>query len=102
MSFETRAGTCGPGPDPGPRLDGQCRCPTCGAIQPWQDECRRCRTELVVLRRIAEETVRVRYCLLEALKENEQKIAGRLAERLVDLSPTPFHRALLKFSKNRI
>ena len=44
--------------------DGEVRCPTCGAVQEWSDACRRCRCELTLLRRAADEALDCSAALL--------------------------------------
>lgn len=75
----------------------QCRCPTCGVVQDRRNECRRCRTELAVLNQIADEAVRTRGLCFYALRNGDWHQAARLAERLMQLYPTPFHEVLCEF-----
>jgi hypothetical protein len=51
-------------------------CPTCGARQEWSDTCRRCRCDLVLLRRAREATRHSRHRCLRSL------VAGRYPEAL--------------------
>ena len=44
----------------------ECRYPTCGAVQSWRDECRRCGTDISLLRRLADESRRLQGELLDA------------------------------------
>ena len=76
-----------------------CRCPVCGATQSWQEECRRCHTDISLLRQIADELfVQQQHCF-EALKTNDTSRAAEAAARLVKLLPTPFFKALVEFTK---
>ncbi len=67
---------CDPGDDLG--ADGMVRCPTCGARQPWSDTCRRCKSDLSLLRRVVEALTGTRRSALAHLR------SGRLSEALCD------------------
>jgi hypothetical protein len=56
--------------------DGELRCPTCGARQEWSDTCRRCKCDLVLLRRVAGAGRACRRQCLRSLR------AGRIGEAL--------------------
>lgn len=79
----------------------RCRCPTCGAVQPWQAQCRRCHTELGLLRQTVQEIDLLRRRVFAALEQGDRVRSERLAERLVRLHPTVFHQALLLLAKRK-
>lgn len=47
------------------------RCPTCRAEQPWSDTCRRCKCDLRLLRKLAEDFVALRHECLRSLGQNQ-------------------------------
>ena len=65
-----------------------CRCPTCGATQSWRDECRRCGTEMELLRRLMAETMELRDEWAIAMNAYDFQKAERIVERLRIISPT--------------
>jgi predicted amidophosphoribosyltransferase len=69
--------------------DGQVCCPTCGAVQPWSDACRRCRCELGFLHAAVEAARASRQRALRALRSGRAAEALRHARRLYALSPDP-------------
>ena len=74
-----------------------CRCPTCRNVQPWSDECRRCGTDLSLLRRLAEESARLHRVLRAALATKNHSLAELTLKRLMRISPTPMLEQLLRF-----
>jgi len=66
---------------------GELRCPTCGAVQEWSDTCRRCRCDLGLLRRVAEEARACRYRCLRAMQTARVSEAAADARRLYALCP---------------
>ena len=46
------------------------RCPTCRAVQPWSDECRRCKSDLRLMRQAAEACTALRGHCFANLREN--------------------------------
>lgn len=66
---------------------GDVRCPTCGALQDWSDDCRRCRCDLSLLRRAAEAIPTSRRRCLGALRAGRISEALDHARRLQALSP---------------
>ena len=62
------------------------RCPTCRAEQDWSDTCRRCKSDLRLLRRLAAACGRSRAQVLEHLNANRPAEALRAAEQLCLLS----------------
>ena len=75
----------------------ECRCPTCRATQAWSDECRRCGTDISLLRRLADEVETLRKEGAGALQSGDRCRAKSIAERLRNLSPTKFHEMLYDF-----
>jgi len=75
----------------------ECRCPTCRNVQPWSDECRRCGTDLSLLRRLAEESVRLQRVLLAAMTARDDALAELTLRRLMQIAPTPLLDQLLRF-----
>ena len=79
----------------------ECRCPTCRNAQHWSDECRRCGTDLSLLRRLADESGQLHRVLFAALTANDFPLAERTLQRLSEISPTPVMELLLRFVKSR-
>jgi len=75
----------------------ECRCPTCGAAQAWSDECRRCGTDISFLRRLADEWKSLQHQWAAALRNGNRQQAESVAERLLTISPTTFHKMLYDF-----
>ena len=64
------------------------RCPTCGARhQEHVDQCRRCKCDLTLLRRLLEEQERLLCVFHESLKENQPEEALRAARELHRIEP---------------
>ena len=70
-------------------VNGDARCPTCGALQDWSDACRRCKCELVLLRRVADAARVSRRRCLRSLRAGRLSEALRHARRLYALCPDP-------------
>ncbi len=70
-------------------------CPTCRARQEWTDQCRRCRSDLRLLRRVAEHCRQARDQALSALDEGRWFEALAHAQRAFALNPQPESRRLL-------
>jgi hypothetical protein len=70
-------------------------CPTCRAAQPWADACRRCRSDLRLLREAAAVYGRDRLACLAHLRAGRPRAALLAARRCHDLSPGPDSRRLL-------
>jgi len=70
-------------------------CPTCRARQEWTDQCRRCRSDLSLLRRVAEHCRLARTAALAALKKGRWLVALAHAQRAFALNPQPESRRLL-------
>jgi len=70
-------------------LRGTMTCPTCGAAQDWSDACRRCRCELVLLRRVADTARAERQRCLQSFHAGRVSEALGHARRLVAISPDP-------------
>ena len=79
----------------------ECRCPTCGAVQSWRDECRRCGTDISLLRRLADESRRLQGELLDALSDNDLSKAQCVMERLLAVSTDPLYELLHGFIRHR-
>jgi hypothetical protein len=65
----------------------KCRCPSCGAEQAWQDECRRCRTDLSELRLLNENIGLLERKLTDALDCGNYRQAVRCAQKLEQIDP---------------
>ena len=76
------------------------RCPTCRNMQPWSDECRRCGTDLTLLRCLAEESAQLQRTLLASLAAKDDSLAELILQRLTQISPTPMMEQLLQFVKS--
>lgn len=70
-------------------------CPTCRARQEWTDQCRRCRSDLRLLRRVAGHCRHARAQALSALDEGRWFEALAHARRAFALNPQPESRRLL-------
>jgi hypothetical protein len=76
-------------------IHGLLRCPTCGTRQPPVDQCRRCQSDLTLLRAAIDEHDRLRqFCLCE-LRQRRIGKATRAAQRCYDLWPCPENIRLL-------
>jgi hypothetical protein len=82
---------------PDPDLD-TVRCPTCRALQPWSDTCRRCKSDLRLLRAFAEASRLARQTCLRHLRAGQAQLAWLAARKLHDLTPTDESRRLLAVS----
>lgn len=71
------------------------RCPTCRAQQPWSDSCRRCKSDLRLLREVAEACAALRRECLANLRQNRPQAALDPARRCVELCDNPETRRLL-------
>jgi hypothetical protein len=80
----------GPGPEP-----GLVRCPTCRASQAWSETCRRCQSDLRLLREIARAAERHRAACLAHLRAGRVAAARRSARRFHALTASPESRRLL-------
>jgi hypothetical protein len=78
------------------------RCPTCRASQPWSDTCRRCRSDLRLLREFAEGYERARLECLDHLREGRPREALDAARRCLELSPDARSRRLLALASLRL
>ncbi|MDR1385260.1 MAG: hypothetical protein LBJ67_15640 [Planctomycetaceae bacterium] len=77
----------------------ECRCPVCGAEQAWQNECRRCRTDIRILRQLANEAYSLQRRCFEALMADDHARAKKAAEQLAQIHPTQFYEKLSRFLK---
>ena len=71
------------------------RCPTCRASQPWSDNCRRCKSDLRLLRDFAGGYERTRRECLDHLRLGRLREARDAARRCFELSPDAGSRRLL-------
>jgi hypothetical protein len=71
------------------------RCPTCRAMQPWSDACRRCKSDLRLLREFAEAYEQSRRACLDHLHRGRLRQARAAAIRCLELSPDETSRRLL-------
>jgi hypothetical protein len=71
------------------------RCPTCGAKQAWTDTCRRCRSDLRLLREALAAYQRHRRSSLRALNAGRLESALRHARLCQELRPSPESHQLL-------
>jgi hypothetical protein len=78
-----------------PQSVEELRCPTCGARQGWTDTCRRCKSDLRLLRSALEAYERHRRAALLALDEGRLEVALLQARRCHELRPGPESRRLL-------
>jgi hypothetical protein len=71
------------------------RCPTCRAEQPWSDICRRCKSDLRLLREVAAEYAAIRMLCLIKLNRNQVVAALEQARQCVALCADADSRRLL-------
>ncbi len=69
--------------------DDSMRCPTCRAVQSWSDTCRRCKTDLRLVRELAEEFEVARRLCLSSINQNRLRAALTNARRCVQLRQNP-------------
>jgi ribosomal protein L40E len=72
-----------------PRSVEELRCPTCGARQGWADTCRRCKSDLRLLRAALEAYEDHRRAGLAALEAGRLEAAQQHARRCHELRPGP-------------
>jgi hypothetical protein len=63
------------------------RCPTCRANQPWSDTCRRCKSDLRLLREFAGAYENERRACLAGLRDGRPREAELAARRCLNISP---------------
>jgi hypothetical protein len=80
--------------DDGPMSD-TVRCPTCRALQEWSDTCRRCKSDLRLLRACAVAYRRSRRACLELLRSGHPRAALDSARHCHELHPDRDSRHLL-------
>jgi hypothetical protein len=78
------------------------RCPTCRASQPWSDSCRRCKSDLRLLREFAEGYERARLECLDHLRGGHPREARDAARRCFELSPDAQSRRLFALASLRL
>lgn len=78
-----------------PEIAQTLRCPTCNASQTWSDECRRCKSDLRLLRRVIQDWQRHCERSLQALSEGRTFAALTEAQRAYELYPDEFSQKLL-------
>lgn len=71
------------------------RCPTCRALQDWSDTCRRCQSDLRLLRAAAASYLRDRRQALLLLRAGDFRAALGPARRAYQLRPGPDSARLL-------
>ena len=77
------------------------RCPTCRASQEWSDTCRRCRSDLRLLRSCATTYAQARRDCLLHLQAGRLAAAGHLAGRCHALAPSTETRRLVAITALR-
>ncbi|MDB5388864.1 MAG: hypothetical protein JWM11_4510 [Planctomycetaceae bacterium] len=82
-------------PDLATDISESLRCPTCNAAQTWSDECRRCKSDLRLLRRVVEARRQHRELALRALRDGHYSTALAEAQQVHDLYPDPGSKRLL-------
>ncbi len=76
-------------------VEDELRCPTCGARQAWADTCRRCKSDLRLLRSALEAYEAHRRRGLLALESGRVDEALQHARRCHELRPGPDSRRML-------
>ncbi len=71
------------------------RCPTCRAEQPWSDTCRRCKSDLRLMRELTDEYAATRLLCLANLHQNQIGAALEQARQCVALCADADSRRLL-------
>jgi hypothetical protein len=72
----------------------KCLCPSCGAEQVWQDECRRCRANLSELRLLNEKICSLEQKLIHTLNTGDYRHAVRYAQQLKQIDPIGLNNVL--------
>ena len=78
--------------DPTPKT---VRCPTCRAEQEWSDTCRRCKSDLRLLRALASAYRQSRHACLEHLRQGNRLEACAAARRCHEIKADTESRRLL-------
>jgi len=76
-------------------IDESLNCPTCGALQQWSDECRRCKCDLSLLRDIWREGQLAKGNCLSHLRAGNIRCALRAAQRSAAMVPDDDTKRLL-------
>ena len=71
------------------------RCPTCRASQEWSDDCRRCKSDLRLLREFMMAYQEGRRGFVRAIHANDPRAASRHATRCHALQPDATSRKML-------
>jgi hypothetical protein len=71
------------------------RCPTCRAVQPWSETCRRCKSDLRLLRAFADTYEHSRRACLAAIRDGNASAASFHAQQCHSLEPASPSRQLL-------
>ncbi len=66
---------------------GNVRCPTCRAVQEWSDTCRRCKSDLTLLRATDASWSQSRRDCLRAIRDGRPRDALRSARQMHALRP---------------
>jgi hypothetical protein len=74
---------------------GTVRCPTCRASQEWSDACRRCKSDLRLLRAFAAAYERSRRSCLDAIRDGDPRAASHHAQICHAFRPDADSRRLL-------
>ncbi len=74
---------------------GTLHCPTCGAEQPWSDQCRRCRCDLTELHQVQQQWLRMKQQCLRHLSRGEFREALRWARVCHQMIPRDVSRRLV-------
>jgi hypothetical protein len=78
-----------------PSPHGTVRCPTCRAVQEWSESCRRCKSDLRLLRTLADAYARRRHACLAQLRAGDGRAARESAAHCHALRPGAESRRLL-------
>ncbi|MBI3461591.1 MAG: hypothetical protein HY000_00815 [Planctomycetes bacterium] len=71
------------------------RCPTCGAVQPWSDDCRRCRCDLGLLHATVQAADALHQQALHLILSGRLDDALQAARQSWELDPSTRSRRLL-------
>jgi hypothetical protein len=82
-------------PDLATDISESLRCPTCNAVQAWSDECRRCKSDLRLLRQVVESRRLHRENAFLALRQGHYATALVEAQQSHDLYPDANSKRLL-------
>lgn len=76
------------------------KCPTCAKVQHWQDNCQLCGSDVSQLRSLAANYFKLHNQLRTTLQNGDLTAAQKIAQKLVNITPTTLNKKILKFLKD--